>query len=74
VILGWGVGANEVFLSSLTYIWAFIPPLFMTLDKLIKNKKVLLGVVCALMLAVVVKNSITFVQILQYAHQVLPTF
>ena len=73
VILGWGVGANECFLSSFSYYWAIAPLIFGLFNKLIKNKKLLLSIFIIIMLMVTGANTYEYIEILKIAHQVLPT-
>ncbi len=74
VIVGWGVMKNEVFISSTSYFWAFLIPIFMFLNKVFKNKKALLITVSIAMLVVTTFNCIRLVEILKVANEILPTF
>jgi len=71
-IIGYGAGKNELFLSAFTYFWSVVPLVFMGLNKLIKNKKVLTGIICAIVIFVLVYNSIILYDIYSYAHSVFP--
>ena len=65
---------NEVFISSTSYFWAFLIPIFMFLNKVFKNKKALLITVSIAMLVVTIFNCIRLVEILKVANEILPTF
>lgn len=68
LVVGWGAGANEMFIYSLAYVWAIIPLVFVGLKSLMKNKYLLLTAVCLIAVLICIQNIQILHSILTVAH------
>lgn len=73
-IVGWGVAANEMFISSMAYFWAILPLMYSFIVSIAKKPLNILISSTTIFTVILIINSIQFVQLISLSHQLFPMF
>ena len=73
MFIGWGTMLNELFIYSITYLWAVVPLFYKGISSLIKNKKNLLGIMMIFIIGMCLYNTVRLIEIVEFGIQNYPS-